>query len=424
MLKKKLLVLNAAVVIGFGSSIAIPVVNAESVNELQNKQTQIQNERSEVKNSISEAEKEIGQAEAELIKLNEQINRVDQAVEDNQNKMDDTKSKITETKKQVNELENEIETLEENIEQRFEILKDRAASFQKSGGKLNYLDVILGSKSFGDFISRVSAVSKIAEADTDLLEKHEADKKEVEEKRTSVEKKLTNLNDMKTELEGMQAQILEQKEQNDVLKEELNNKIDGNKELKAALESKDSNLASKESEIKQNIETKESSQSQIETLSEENTRGSSESSNSVTHQADVNKVSAPKPSGNISDAISAGYKYIGNSVYVFGGGRTAYDIANGRFDCSGFVHWAYAQAGISVGASTSVLSGTGTKVSTSEMRPGDMVFFNTYKTNGHVGIYVGGGKFIGSQSSTGVAVANMSSGYWKEHFSGHVRRVN
>ena len=57
------------------------------------------------------------------------------------------------------------------------------------------------------------------------------------------------------------------------------------------------------------------------------------------------------------------------------------------------------------------------------MRPGDMVFFNTYKTDGHVGIYLGGGKFIGSQSSTGVAVADMSSGYWANTFNGRVMRV-
>ena len=110
----------------------------------------------------------------------------------------------------------------------------------------------------------------------------------------------------------------------------------------------------------------------------------------------------------ISAVINAGNKYIGNSVYVFGGGRTASDIAAGRFDCSGFVAWAFSQAGVRVGASTDSLKNTGTRVSTSEMRPGDMVFFNTYKTDGHVGIYLGGGKFIGSQSSTGVAVANMS----------------
>jgi len=69
------------------------------------------------------------------------------------------------------------------------------------------------------------------------------------------------------------------------------------------------------------------------------------------------------------------------------------------------------------------LASTGTQVSTGDMKPGDLVFFNTYKTNGHVGIYVGNNKFIGSQSSTGVAIADMSSGYWNNKFSGHVRRV-
>ncbi|WBX82263.1 hypothetical protein PD280_12865 [Virgibacillus salarius] len=38
-------------------------------------------------------------------------------------------------------------------------------------------------------------------------------------------------------------------------------------------------------------------------------------------------------------------------------------------------------------------------------------------------MYVGGGKFIGAQNSTGLAVADMSTGYWKNHFKGHVRRV-
>lgn len=52
-----------------------------------------------------------------------------------------------------------------------------------------------------------------------------------------------------------------------------------------------------------------------------------------------------------------------------------------------------------------------------------MVFFDTYKKDGHVGIYVGNGKFIGAQSSTGVAEVDMTKGYWKEKFSGHVRRV-
>ena len=114
--------------------------------------------------------------------------------------------------------------------------------------------------------------------------------------------------------------------------------------------------------------------------------------------------------------MNAGFDHLG-TPYVWGG------KGPGGFDCSGFVSWAFAQGGISVPSSTAGLAGVGTKVSASNMQPGDIVFFNTYKTNGHVGIYLGGGKFIGAQNSTGLAVADMSSGYWADKFSGHVRSV-
>src|SRR5699024_4116567 len=118
-------------------------------------------------------------------------------------------------------------------------------------------------------------------------------------------------------------------------------------------------------------------------------------------------------------AISAGKSWIGRSSYSFGGTNPS----AGVFDCSGFVSWAYGQEGISLPSYTGALASTGSKVDYSQAKPGDLVFFDTYKKDGHVGIYLGGGQFLGSQSSTGVAIANMSSGYWNQKFSGHVRRV-
>ncbi|MEH6944791.1 bifunctional lytic transglycosylase/C40 family peptidase [Bacillus sp. JJ722] len=125
--------------------------------------------------------------------------------------------------------------------------------------------------------------------------------------------------------------------------------------------------------------------------------------------------------------VDVGYRWIGNSTYVFGGGRNAADIAAGRFDCSSFVHWAFKEVGVDLGpltsTSTETLKHLGKSVSPNNMKPGDLVFFDTYKKDGHVGIYVGDGKFIGAQSSTGVAVADMSSGYWAETFNGRVKRI-
>lgn len=137
----------------------------------------------------------------------------------------------------------------------------------------------------------------------------------------------------------------------------------------------------------------------------------------------IEEVSKPMGSDHINKIITAGYKYIGRSVYVFGGGRNETDIVNGRFDCSSFVQWAFSQAGIEVGSTTDTIKNDGRQVSPRELRPGDLVFFDTYKKDGHVGIYIGNEKFIGSQSSTGVAIADMSKGYWKDRFNGRVIRM-
>lgn len=110
---------------------------------------------------------------------------------------------------------------------------------------------------------------------------------------------------------------------------------------------------------------------------------------------------------------------------MWGAGRNAKDQKKGWFDCSGFVMYAYNQAGIDVGKSgnTDTLVKKGKKVSYKNIQVGDMVFFDTYKKNGHVGIYIGNGKFIGAQTTTGVGIVDMTKGYYKDKFKGVVRRV-
>lgn len=128
-------------------------------------------------------------------------------------------------------------------------------------------------------------------------------------------------------------------------------------------------------------------------------------------------------------AIDAANSWIGKpNKYVFGGGRSQSDISIGHFDCSSFVHWAYSQAGIDMGSvgsvSTETLNKMGSKVPFNQIQPGDIIFFDTYKSDGHVGIWLGNGKWIGTQGSTGIAVIDQNSNtYWQGVFSGHVRRI-
>ncbi|MEK4666943.1 coiled-coil domain-containing protein [Niallia sp. FSL R7-0271] len=428
MLKKKLVVLNTTIMLGLGS-LGIPAISAKAETS-----ASIASERTALQDKISDAEYKIIEAQEKLADLNAQIKRVDSAVEDNKEQIEKTEKDIKSTKEEIASLEKEIKDLQNRIEQRNEILKERARTYQENGGSVDYIDVLLGSASFKEFVDRVGAVATIMEADKDLIQSNEADKQDLEKKQSSVEEKLSGLKDMQLDLEEMQKQNLAKQEENEKAKAELEEKQKENEAAKAELEKEDNSLAAKEEEIKKMIKEKkqEDLDNLISTTTQATSSSSSDSSSNSSSSSSAKKStstakksssSEQKATGGKSAVITAGYKYIGNSTYKFGGGRTASDIANGLFDCSAFVSWAYSQGGYSIPASTDALKNYGTQVSYSDIQPGDLVFFDTYKKDGHVGIYIGGGKFIGSQSSNGVEIVSMSNSYWKSVFNGRVVRI-
>lgn len=129
----------------------------------------------------------------------------------------------------------------------------------------------------------------------------------------------------------------------------------------------------------------------------------------------------------IEKSIEAGMKWVGKSPYVWGGGRTEEDVLAGRFDCSSFVHYMYASSGVQLGDRASVVTfslvNMGKEINPKDMKRGDLLFFDTYTINGHVAVYLGGGKFIHDGPTRGVEIADLNNPYWTETFNGRVRRV-
>lgn len=129
----------------------------------------------------------------------------------------------------------------------------------------------------------------------------------------------------------------------------------------------------------------------------------------------------------IETAINAGMQWVGKSPYVWGGGRTQADVDAGRFDCSSFVHYCYASAGIQLGDRASAVTfsmvNMGKGVSPSEMKRGDLIFFDTYTKNGHIAIYLGNGEFLHDGTTHGVWINNLNEPYWTRTFNGNVRRI-
>ena len=96
------------------------------------------------------------------------------------------------------------------------------------------------------------------------------------------------------------------------------------------------------------------------------------------------------------------------------------------FDCSGLVLNVFRNAvGLDLPRTAREMANVGDKIGRQELKPGDLVFFNTMRrTFSHVGIYLGDGKFVHAPSSGGkVRVENISTTYWAQRFNGARRLV-
>ncbi len=88
------------------------------------------------------------------------------------------------------------------------------------------------------------------------------------------------------------------------------------------------------------------------------------------------------------------------------------------FDCSGLVRYSYLTAGIEVPHSTEQLMKVTATVGLKNARKGDLLFFEERgKKYSHVGIYIGGNKFVHAPSSgKTVRRDNIEDSYWKKSF--------
>lgn len=98
----------------------------------------------------------------------------------------------------------------------------------------------------------------------------------------------------------------------------------------------------------------------------------------------------------------------------------------GGFDCSGLVQYVFAQYGVSVPRVVEQQYVMGEKIKPSQIKPGDLIFFNTKKRGlsaSHVAIAIGPDTFVHAPTSTGVVrVETLGSAYWGARYAG-ARRV-
>ena len=162
--------------------------------------------------------------------LGEIRNKIDQKqgeLEEGKEKEESLASQATQLEKSIGEGEAQLEVLKEElaaaeakVETQNENLNARLRNMYKSGS-VGFLDVLLDSGSFSEFLTNLDLVEKIYSSDQTVLKELEAAYDEVETKKTEVETLQAELKEQKAQVDKQKAEIAASNEETEKMLKEL-----------------------------------------------------------------------------------------------------------------------------------------------------------------------------------------------------------
>ena len=244
------------------------------------------------------------------------------------------------------------------------------------------LSILLGASSLGDLIDRLDSANRIAEEDARIAAEVTRYRTEVQSRQQALVKAESDQEKVVAERASQRASIQSQLAERQALYSSIKDQIT---QLEAAERERQARLAAQARAAAKNHQP-----------APEPAPSSGSSGGSPTPSAP-----APPPSSH-SSVVSIALQYLG-VPYVWGGASPS------GFDCSGLTMYAYAKVGVYLPHNAAMQYGMGTPVSRSQLAPGDLVFFNGLS---HVGMYIGGGRFVHAPHTGDVVKISSLSEYW------------
>lgn len=215
--------------------IQTPSVYATNLSDLKEEKKQVETKKNELNSSIKAKTGAISSIEAKQQNLVNQIQTLNAEINKTNNSIQAVLAEIDVANTEIAALKSSIEELMRKIEERDALLQERARAIQ-AGGSVSYLDVLLGSNSFVDFIDRFSAVNTLLEADRQIMRDQQADQQKLEEQKQVLEDKRQKLEGKKAELQNLKASLDGQKAEKNKLVDELEKEQEKLKSEKVLLE--------------------------------------------------------------------------------------------------------------------------------------------------------------------------------------------
>lgn len=418
--------------------------------------------------NIDAADQKINGLSAKKNNTQSQLETINKTINVNKEKSQKLVGDIKKSQEEMVTLKTEIDSLEKKIEERNEQLDKQARTVQTNGDTQNYIEFVIEAESLVDVIGRVDVVNQMVTANKNLVEEQVQDQKMVVEKKTETEQTIVQQNALAAQLENTQSSLEKQLLEKEVVVSQLASEMSTAQEdkdaflvQKSAAEQAVSDYTTAQADAEKAVQVAFNQQKEEESrvsaeatttetvaVAEQNktveaqpatqSNSSNQESNTTSSNASVSvtkptvnevapapakkpasapvKTPAPAPApapapstggtslSSMQSAINAALS-TGNP-YVWGG-----TSLSGGFDCSGFTQYVLGSVGVSIPRVADAQYSASKKVS--NPKAGDLVFFSINGgTVDHVGIVTGGGGFVGSQSSTGVAYTSYTSGWW------------
>ncbi|GAB0170335.1 NlpC/P60 family protein [Lysinibacillus sp. CTST325] len=351
--------------------------------------------------------------DTEVKKLQEELTKL-------QKEIDEKVKVFNKVQADIKEVDANIVDTKKRIEQRSAILSDRMAAYQAQDTTVGiYLNAVLEAKSVADLMDRVVAVKTLMDADQELVDQQEADKANLEKQKVTLDEKQKELQKQFQELQQKESEMEVKKAENEAKSLALKAQI-ATKQEEERLEAERKAAEEEAARLRALQAATPVVQATNNNANDNNGNNNNSNTSNASNSAKANnekssqKVVVGSGSGTASsgDAISTAKQFLGRS-YVWGGSNPSTG-----FDCSGLVQWSYKQAGVSLPRTASQQYLATQRISASEARVGDLVFFSYGSGIAHVGIYLGNNTMIDAQNK-GVVIESLD--WWNQYLVGFGR---
>lgn len=197
------------------SGLSLSSITSDSIQEMENQIDSAQSERDQLKNSLSDIKKLVQQLEKEKKDLKNYVVKLDENMALIEQKIVDLKIQIADKEAEIVEAQKQLEHALEVEASQYEAMSDRIR-FSYETGDSYFVDMLMGSSSFADFLNRSYYMEKVAEYDNEMLESFIQTREYVELCKAQLEQDKAFLDEAKAGVESEQAaleELLRQKEQ-------------------------------------------------------------------------------------------------------------------------------------------------------------------------------------------------------------------